>query len=360
MMRVPTYIAALKPYEPGKPIAALRRETGLEHIIKLASNENPLGPSPRALAAMQAALAQVHVYPDDGPELRAALAARLNRQPENILLGGGSDSLMLSIVRVFVTEGGEVISADGSFPQYWLMPQSRGATVRLAKLKNYCYDLDAIADLVTPRTQLIFLANPNNPTGTIFQRAAWEKFYARIPPHVMIVCDEAYAEFAAHDPQWPDSLQYAHDNIITLRTFSKAYGLAGVRLGYAIAAPEIIRELSKVKLPFEPSSLALAAGEAAWDDAEFLERTLTLNCAQYAIVTAALDQMGIAYVPSHANFVMIHFRDATTMQRVNTGLLAQGVILRPLTASGFPSSMRMTIGLPAENARCLDVMKTLL
>lgn len=357
MIPIPPYIESLAAYEPGKPISVLQRETGVADIVKLASNENPLGPSPKALAAMQRALPELHRYPDDGFALKQALAAHYGVHADEIVLGSGSDSLMLAIVRAFVTEGGEVVTSQWSFAQYYLMPRSRGAVVRAAPMRAYRYDLGAVAALVTERTQLIFLANPNNPTGTTYTRAEWAGFYARVPQHIPIVCDEAYAEFVQGDPDWSDSLRERHDNVITLRTFSKAYGLAGLRLGFAVATRAIARTLHKVKLPFEPSLLALVAGEAALEDQAFVQEYVSLIRTERAWVTEQLRRLGVAVVPSAANFVLVHFPTAADAARVHQGLEARGLIVRPLAAAGLPEALRITIGLPAENRRLIAALE---
>ncbi|MBI4238545.1 MAG: histidinol-phosphate transaminase [Deltaproteobacteria bacterium] len=356
-MKTPAYIDVLSAYEPGKPISVLQRETGVADIVKLASNENPLGPSPKAMAAMQRALPALHRYPDDGFALKQALAAHYGVPPDEIVLGSGSDSLMLAIVRAFVSEGGEVVTSQWSFAQYYLMPQSRGAVVRAAPMHDYRYDLAAVAALVTDRTQLIFLANPNNPTGTMYTRAEWAAFYARIPPQIPIVCDEAYAEFVQGDPEWPDSLRERHDNVITLRTFSKAYGLAGLRLGFAIATPAVAHTLHKVKLPFEPSGLALVAGTAALEDQAFVREYVTLVREERAWVTAQLQRLGIAVVPSVANFVLVHFPTVADAARIHGALEARGIIVRPLAAAGLPQALRITIGRPDENRRLMAALE---
>ncbi|MBI2346945.1 MAG: histidinol-phosphate transaminase [Deltaproteobacteria bacterium] len=359
MSQVPPYIAALRSYIPGKPIAELQRETGAARIIKLASNENPLGPSPKVKEAIGNALDDIHRYPDGGFALTRALAARYRVTPDNIVLGAGSDSLMLALVRAFVTEGGEVVASAGSFAQYYLMPQSRGAIVKTAPLKEYRYDLAAIAALVTPKTQMIFLANPNNPTGTMFTKAEWEAFYRQIPAETLIVLDEAYFEFVETNPDWPDSQKYRYDNVVTLRTFSKTYGLAGLRLGYGIGQTDPIREMKKVKLPFEPNVLALVAGEAALGDREFVDRYRSLVEEGRAVFYERLARMGVRYVPSAANFVMAVFPDQTTAETIHKGLLARGVIVRSLHAFGLPEAIRITIGLPEENVQCMDAIAAL-
>lgn len=357
---IPPYISSLTPYEPGKSILELKAITKTKKIIKLASNENPFGPSPKAKAAIQKALKDLHYYPDGGLRLKEKLAQKHQVSTKNIILGGGSDSLVLSIVRAFVTEGGEVVTSDFSFPQYFLFSKSRGAIVKLAPFKNYTYDLEAIQKCVTHKTQIIFLANPNNPTGTIFTRKEWEKFYQNIDPNILIVLDEAYAEFAEANKDWPNSLKDRLDNVITLRTFSKAYGLAGVRLGYAVAHEKWIDILHKVKLPFEPSSLAIAAGEGALQDSAFVKKYLTTVEKERLKITKCLTEMGISVPLSSANFVMMPFETEQDAKDIFEGLLREGIIVRWLHPFHLPNALRISIGRPEENKRCLETIRMLL
>lgn len=360
MTKVSKAIEELVPYQPGKSIEELQRETGQKEIIKLASNENALGPSPKAIKALQTALGQVHRYPDGGFELKNKIAERFGRKPENVILGNGSDSLMLAIVLAFVTEGGEVVTSEYSFAQYTLMPLARGATVRYAPMKNWHYDLKAIANFITEKTQAIFLSNPNNPTGTMFTKKEWDDFLKRTPKEILIVCDEAYAEFVEGHPEWPNSLDDQLDNVITLRTFSKAYGLAGLRLGYGFGSPHWIRELHKVKLPFEPSVLAQVAGLAALDDQNFVRETIAIVACERQVVQKRLTKMGLKFIPSVVNFVMVNFENPQKAKEVNEALLKKGVIIRPLNASGLLSCARITIGLPQENQKWLDAIEEVL
>lgn len=359
MPKVPAHIATLEPYRPGKPISELQRETGLAKIIKLASNENPIGPSPKATAAITAAMQDLNRYPDGGWPLIQKIAERHTITPENVIISNGSDSLILAVTRAYVSFGGEIVTSEGTFAQYDLMPRAQGATIKLAPLKNYHYDLDAIAKLVTPKTQIVFLANPNNPTGTLFTRAEWDEFYKKIPFDTLIVLDEAYAEYVQDLALWPDSMSYRYDNVLTLRTFSKAYGLAGVRLGYGMAHASIIHELNKVRLPFEPDSLSVAAGLGALEDIAFVTEYMRLVKSGRNYFNKRLDGMTLTYAPSFANFVMVVFQDAARAQRIFEGLLAQGIIVRPLKMSGLPHCLRITVGLPEENERCMDAIEQL-
>lgn len=357
MLNVPPYIASLTPYRPGESIASVRKSTGVDRIIKLASNENPLGPSPKAVAAIQRALGELHRYPDGGGALQAAIAQKFSVSPTEVLASNGSDSLLLAVVRAYVTAGGEVVTSSGSFAQNFLMPQAQGAIVRQAPLREYTFDLPALAQLVTAKTQLILLSNPNNPTGTYFSRAAWETFFAQIPAHIPIVLDEAYAEFVADRSDWPNSLDYRAPNVITLRTFSKAYGLAGLRIGYAIADADVITTLLKVRLPFEPNSLALAAGIAALDDDEHVAAYVQLIRSERDRVTTALQQLPCTVVPSAANFVMFACADAAQATALAGHLRASGIIVRPLHAFGLPHAIRLTIGTVEENTQALAAIQ---
>lgn len=356
MLKTAPYIDALQPYRPGESIESVRQTTGVQDVIKLASNEHPTGPSPTVLAAIQSALHDLHRYPDGGTALQAALAAHYGVKPDEVTVSNGSDSLILAIVRAFVTEGGEVVTSAGSFAQNVLMPRSRGAIMREAPLRDYAYDLPALAELIGPKTQLVVLSNPNNPTGTYFTRTAWEQFYARVPAHIPIILDEAYAEFVADCADWPNGLHDRRDNVIVLRTFSKAYGLAGLRIGYAIAAPDVIATLNKVRLPFEPNSIAIAAGVAALADQAHVARTVAANAAERARIAAALQHYPCTVVPSAANFVMLACADTSHATALAAALRDRGIIIRPLGAFGLPHAVRISVGTPDENTRLLAAL----
>ena len=306
MALVPPYIAALRPYEAGRSIEEVRRQFGLSRIAKLASNENPLGSSPLAITALQQSVASgFSRYGDGGLGLRVALAERFGTHPKNVIAASGSESLLSSIVRTFVGDNDEVLTTEAAFIGFQVMAHSRGVAYREVPYRDYHYDLAALADAITTRTKIIYLANPNNPTGTIFTRAEFDAFYARVPERVLIILDEAYFEYAQHHAEYPDSLGYRYDNVITLRTFSKAYGLAGIRVGYGLAHEELITQLLKIKLPFEPAGPAQAAAIAALDDHEFLRQTLELNARALRVLTTGLHAMGFVTVPAYGNFVMV-------------------------------------------------------
>ena len=267
---VPSYIQRLRPYVPGKPIAEVQKEFGLESVVKLASNENSLGPSPKAIETMLKVVNEVHRYPGTAnTELCAALAKRYNVKISNVILGSGSESIMSNVMRTFFFIFFEVLSVSGTFVGFSVMAHARATAPVLVPLDDYRFNLEAIAQHITPKTKIIYLCNPNNPTGTYFTKAELDQFLAQLPKRILVILDEAYFEFTGDSPDFPDSMRYRHDQVITLRTFSKAYGLAGLRVGYGLANESLIKELYKVKLPFEPSVLAQAAGLGALEDDDF-------------------------------------------------------------------------------------------
>jgi histidinol-phosphate aminotransferase len=357
MPLVPPYIASLRPYEPGRSAGEVRRAYGLTDVCKLASNENPLGPSPRALEAIQRHLGALHVYPNGGLDLRRTLAEEFGLKLENVIAGSGSEGIMSNIIRTFLCDEDEVLTTDAAFIGFQVLARSRGVQYRTVPYRHWHYDLAALASAITENTKIVYLANPNNPTGTIFTRQEFDSFYAHVPPRVLIILDEAYFEYAKDNPQYPDSMHYRYDNVITLRTFSKVYGLAGIRIGYGFAHEELIANLLKVKLPFEPSTLAQAAGIGALADKEFLHRSLELNARGLRLLTDAFRGLGLEVVPSEANFVMLVFPGAEQARQVSEALLREGVIVRPLGAFGLPRCIRVSTGTDRDNARCIEAME---
>jgi histidinol-phosphate aminotransferase len=356
---VPANIAAMEPYVAGLSIDEVRQRFGLAHAVKLASNENPLGPSPLAVEAMKAVLSGMGRYPDGGLALRRKLAQRFGVKVENVIAGAGSEGIMADIVRTFLDDEDEVLTSEGTFIGMRVLAQGRGVAYRTVPLRDWHIDLEAIAGAITQRTKLIYLANPNNPTGTIFPRREFDAFHKQVPERVLIILDEAYFEYAHDNPLYPDSMHYRYDNVITLRTFSKAYGLAGVRIGYGFAQEDLIAMLLKLKLPFEPSALASAAGLAAIDDGEFLHRTLESNARGMRYLTASLRRMGFCPVPSEANFVMVPLETAERAKGLFDALLRRGVIVRPLDSFGIPAALRITIGTTEENEVCVQALETI-
>src|SRR6202167_5675781 len=349
MSLVPPYIESLRPYEPGRSIDEVRREYGLTNVSKLASNENPLGPSPLAVEAIRRQLSGLNLYPNGGLDLRRTLAEKFDLKPENVIAGGGSEGIMSGIIRTFLCDDDEVLTTDAAFIGFQVLARSRGVEYRTVPYRDWHYDLAALAGQITEKTKIIYLANPNNPTGTIFSKLEFNEFYKHVPERVLIILDEAYFEYAKDNPRYPDSMHYRYDNVITLRTFSKIYGLAGLRIGYGFAHEELISNLLKVKLPFEPSSLAQVAGIAALDDREFVHRSLELNARGRRFLTENLRKMGLEVVPSEANFVMVPLDTPESAKCGQEELLRRGVIVRPLGAFGLPDAIRISTGTDEEN-----------
>ncbi len=358
---VPPYVETLKPYVPGKPIEETEREFGLEGVIKLASNENPLGPSPRALEAMRAAASATHLYPDATSfHLVRRLASHVGVRPEEVVLGSGSNELIELLIRTFTTPEDEILLCKGSFAAYRISAQAHGRPfVEVPMRAGYQYDLEAMARAVTPRTRLVFLANPDNPTGTAFSRKALEAFLAAVPPEVLVVHDEAYFEFV----EWPEyasavELFRQHPNLVALRTFSKIHGLAGVRLGYGIMDAKLAGYLHRTRMPFNLTVVAQAAGVAALEDTEHVRRTRENNRQGLRYFGEQLPKLGVTLTHSHANFVFADFhRPAEELYEL---LLRKGVIVRPVAGQGFPTCLRISVGTPAENERCVQALKEIL
>src|ERR1700723_1502281 len=357
MPLVPPYIEALRPYQAGRSIEEVQRAYGLSHISKLASNENPLGPSPLALDAMSRCMSGLNYYPNSGLDLRRVLAEKYETKVENVIAGSGSESIISNIIRTFLGDEDEVLTTENAFAGFQVLAKSRGVAYRTVPHRDWHYDLTALANAITERTKIVYLANPNNPTGTIFAKQEFDTFYRHVPERVLIILDEAYFEYAKDTPRYPDSMHYRYDNVITLRTFSKIYGLAGVRIGYGFAHEELIRNLLKVKLPFEPSTPAQAAGIAALEDKEFLHRSLEVNARGLKYLTDGLEDMGLVAVPSEANFVMTVLPTEADALRIFEELLAQGVVVRPLKAFGLPNCLRISTGLDEDNRLCIEALR---
>jgi histidinol-phosphate aminotransferase len=359
MPLVPPSIESLRPYEAGRSIEEVQREYGLAHVFKLASNENPLGASPLAIKAIAGCLDKLNLYPNGGLDLRRVLAHEFDLKPENVIAGSGSEGIMSNIIRTFLCDEDEVLTTEAAFIGFQVLAKSRGVRYRTVPYKDWHYDLAGLARAVNERTKIIYLANPNNPTGTIFTKHEFDDFYQHVPERVLIILDEAYFEYAKDNPRCPDSMHYRYDNVITLRTFSKVYGLAGVRIGYGFAHEELIRNLLKVKLPFEPSTLAQAAGIAALSDKEFLHRSLELNARGVKFLTESLRELGFTVAPSEANFVMVALNSAEQAATLTRELMARGIIIRPLASFGLPQCVRISTGLDEDNQRCVEAIEKL-
>jgi histidinol-phosphate aminotransferase len=354
MPLVPPYIEALRPYQAGRRVEDIQKEYGLSDVIKLASNENPLGPSRLAIEALRRDVENLHLYPDGGLKLRARLAEEYELRIENVIAGSGSEGIMSNIIRAFLCDEDEVLTTESAFIGFQVLARSRGVAYRTVPYRNWTYDLPALAQAVNQRTKIIYLANPNNPTGTIFTRQEFDAFSRHVPERVLIILDEAYFEYAKDNPRYPDSMHYRYDNVITLRTFSKVYGLAGARIGYGFAHQDLIANLLKVKLPFEPSTPAQAAAIGALDDKEFLHRSLALNARGLRLLGNGLRAMEFDVLQPEANFVTVVLPSAEHAARLTEELLKQGVIVRPLGAFGLPECVRISTGTDEQNERCLE------
>ena len=357
----PANVRAIAPYQPGKPIAELARELGLNEgdIVKLASNENPLGPSPMALAAAQESLHDMALYPDGaGFALKARLSGKLGVAANQIVLGNGSNDVLDMAARAFLTAGTSSIYAQHAFAVYPIATQTAGALGIAVAAKEYGHDLAAMRAAIRDDTRVLWIANPNNPTGTFLPWAEIEAFLEAVPPQVLVVLDEAYGEYLPPAERCDTAAWLGRfPNLLISRTFSKAYGLAGLRVGYGIGSVDVIDLLNRVRHPFNVNAPALAAAEAALDDVEFLERSYALNTAGMAQLVAGLDEVGIETVPSKGNFLLAKVGDAA---RINTELLKRGVIVRPVANYGLPEFLRVSVGLAGQNARFLEALKACL
>lgn len=354
--QLPEYIRTLVPYEPGKPIEEVEREYGIANSIKLASNENPLGPSPKALAAIRAKLDDLNLYPDgDCFYLKSGLAEKLGVAPEQLIFGNGSNEIIELAVRAFLRPGDHAVMARQAFVVYQLIVQAVGGKSVQVPLREYTHDLTAIAAAVTADTKMVFLANPNNPTGTIYRRAEWEQFLAKVPQDVLLIVDEAYFEYV-QDPGYPDSLKYQSDSrpMLTLRTFSKLYGLAGLRVGYGVGPREIIAMMQRVRQPFNVNAPAQWAALAALGDGDHVQRSLAVNREGLEFLAGEFKKLGLEFVPSHGNFVLVRVGKG---QEVFKQLLSQGVIVRPMGGYQFPEHVRVTVGTMDENRKFVGALE---
>lgn len=351
-------VQQLSPYVPGKPVDELARELDLNpaSIVKLASNENPLGPSPKALEAIRGELAELTRYPDgNGFELKSRLAARCGVQINQVTLGNGSNDILDLVARAYLAPGLNAVFSQYAFAVYPIATQAVGAQGKVVPAQAYGHDLEAMLAAIDENTRVVFIANPNNPTGTWFGPDALERFIVRVPSNVLVVLDEAYIEYAEGD-ELPDGLTYLsrYDNLLVSRTFSKAYGLAALRVGYAICSAQIADVLNRVRQPFNVNSLALAAAYAALDDAEYLVQSRQVNDAGMAQLEAGLRELGLSWIASKGNFIAVDFGRNTAS--INQALLHEGVIVRPIAGYGMPNFLRVSIGLPAENTRFLAAL----
>lgn len=356
----PQYIRAIAPYQPGKPISELERELGITGIVKLASNENPLGASPNAIAAARAALDEIGLYPDgNGYALKDALVQRYGVAHNQVVLGNGSNDVLELVAHAFLTIGDKAVFSDHAFAVYPLATQAVGATGISVPAQNFGHDLDAMRiAAVENGAKVIFIANPNNPTGTFLTGEALHQFLCALPSHILVVLDEAYNEYLPPECRY-DSVSWLAEfpNLLISRTFSKAYGLASLRVGYGLGNAQVIDMINRVRQPFNVNAMAQAAAVAALNDAEFVQRTFELNQQGMAQITEGLNALGLHYIPSYGNFVAFHVPNAAGIYR---RLLELGVIVRPIGNYVMPDYLRVSIGLATQNEKFLAVLKTAL
>ncbi|NLY52675.1 MAG: histidinol-phosphate transaminase [Firmicutes bacterium] len=356
---MPSYrktILDIAPYQPGKPISELRREKGLTDIIKLASNENPLGPSPKAVAAVQQSLTSLHIYPDGNCfELRESLAKRLGVEDMELIFGNGSDEVIKMLGLTFLEPGDEVLVCEPTFSEYAYAANLMGAKLRTLPLKDHAFDLEGMLAAINPKTKMVFICNPNNPTGAYVKQGAVDDFLTKIPEHVLVVFDEAYYEYVTA-ADYPDTISYVKEgrNVVVLRTFSKIYGLAGLRIGYGVAPGHIAQLVHRVREPFNVNAAAQVAALAALEDEEHVARSRELNEAGKAWLYQELAKLELDYVPSQTNFIFIDLKQDS--QIVYQRLLDRGVIARSGGVFGCPTWLRVTIGTEEENQRFIEAL----
>jgi histidinol-phosphate aminotransferase len=359
MIRIPKNVENLQPYKPGKPSDNLFSE-GLKPVF-LASNENNFGPSPMAVEAIQLAASSLHLYPDPtAMELRRALAQRIGRGVEEIVASNGSDELLYVLFRAFFEAGDELLTSENTFISAKINASIHGVTYKSVPMReDYSFDLEKIYAEIGEKTKVIYLVNPNNPTGQIITREALESFLSKVPKRIIVVVDEAYYEMACDlSPDFPDSTEYKLENVITLRSFSKVYGLGGLRLGYAVGPARLIEALMKVRPIFSPSKVAQAGGIGALKDEEYVRKTVTNNTSEMQKYADFYKEMGLSAVPSYGNFTMIDLKEESAVEALFSHLMSQGILVRRLASFGLPHAVRISIGRPEENDRCRSAMRT--
>ena len=359
---VPEYVRSLQIYQAGKPIDELTRERGLTKISKLASNENPLGPSPFAIKNMTNALWDLHRYPDmNAYALKSSLSRLYKLKPENIILGNGSEGIMGYIARAFVQPGHEVLTCANSFIGFTIIARSVGATLKTVPLtSDYRFDVIALGKSITKKTKVIYICNPNNPTGTYITKTEFDILMSYVPNHVLVILDEAYFEFAAGFADYPNSMDYRYDNVLTLRTFSKAYGLSGIRIGYGFGHEDLIGNLTKVKLPFEPGTIAQVGAAGAIHDKSHLRRTVTNNRRRYLETYDFLSKHEFKPIQSVANFIAFKTGSEEASRYMFDKLLDLGVIIRQLKANEMPEFVRVSLGTKKEMKHFFESMEKIL
>ena len=359
MIHIPQHISDLLPYKPGQSPEEISRLYGIEDVVKLASNENPLGASPLALSALQSISGKdLSLYPDGGLRLKEALSKHLNISPNSIVTYNGSDALLHLIMRSFTEPGNEIISSQGTFVGYYVATKTANLNrIEVPLTSDYRFDIPAICNAVSPNTRIVYIANANNPTGTYINEQEFLQLVNSVPEHVLIIMDEAYFEYSsiiAHD--YPNSMEHNRPNIITLRTFSKVYGLASLRVGYAVASPDITAVLSKAKLPFDPGTISQIAAEAALMDKDFVQKTVELNASAIRMFQEAFKQQGWTISPTVANFSMIDCKSNENSELLYMELLKRGFITRPLGGFQLPQCIRISTGTQEQNLALISAM----
>jgi len=353
-------LKSLDHYIPGKQEEEVKKEFGLTTVIKLASNENPFGPSPKAIEAVSNSIRSASVYPDQHHTiLREALAKKLNIDKENLIIGNGSDEIMLLIAQAFLSSQDEAVISKHTFSVYEFVTKVMDGKPVYADLKEHVYDLDAMESKVSAKTKLVFICNPNNPTGTYVDKDKLEKFISRMPMDTIVVIDEAYGNYST-EKDYPKSIEFIHKypNVIVLQTFSKIFGLAGLRVGYGISNPRIIKYLNLVKLPFNVNRIGQVAAVAALSDDEFVEKSIKNNEQGKEYLYKELSALGLTYLRTQANFICINFDEDS--DRIFLGLMKEGVIVRPLSSFDLPQSIRVTVGTPEQNEKFISALKKVL
>ncbi|MFH2048298.1 MAG: histidinol-phosphate transaminase [bacterium] len=358
MIKILDRIKNLRPYKAGKPISELAREKNLKKIIKLASNENPLGPSPKAVEAIKENIWNLHRYVDPSAnEMVTAISKKYNIQPQHIICGNGTDSLIADIVAAFSDPGDEVLTSEGSFIGIYVSANKQGRILTQVSLKDYAYDLNAISNAISEKTKVVFLANPNNPTGTMFTGTEFELFMQKIPDSVLVILDEAYEAYAREFDDYPVGVNYWYDNLLVTRTLSKVYGLGGLRIGYTVGPEYLISALAKYKLPFEPNCLAQVAAVAALNDDEFLNETVATNRRSLKVMRDKFDTLGIAYVESATNFLLMLMPSESFAEGFNNNCLNKGLIVRHVEPFGVPNGIRINSGTDEETKLALEIIE---
>jgi histidinol-phosphate aminotransferase len=358
MIHIPQHVQNLVPYKSGKPIEELARENKINKIVKLASNENPLGPSLKAVEAIKKNLGELHRYTDPSAFLLVnAIAKKINKKPGQIVASSGSDSLLQFIITAFCDVNDEILTSEGTFIGWYVNANKYNRKSHYVPMKNFHIDLDAVVKTINNQTKIIYLANPNNPTGTMFTKIQFDDFMSKVPGHVLVILDEAYSIYAESFPGYINGLEYDFDNLIVIRSLSKAYGLAGLRIGFAVAKEYLIKELYKVKLPFEPNCLAQVAAIAALEDEEFLQNTVRLNTLTLSIMKAKFDELEIKYIPTCSNFYLLLFPSESFVNDFNNECLHRGLILRPVNTFGINNGIRINSGTIDETDFALKIIE---